>query len=107
MNKHFELDIINGQAKIKLLGRKIKFDLDKLIELEKVINSLYSQEIFSVELDFANTITITSLVLGQLVSYNKEFVKRNGGFSIINANDNVYEVFSITEINTIINVQHI
>jgi len=107
MNENFELDIVNGQAKIKLLGQRIKFDLEKLIELERVINSLYSQEVFSVELDFSNVTMITSLVLGQLVSYNKEFVKRNGGFSIINANDNIYEVFAITEINTIIDVQRV
>ena len=107
MNDHFELDIVNGQAKIKLLGKKIKFDLEKLIELEKVINSLYSQDIFSVELDFYNIKMITSLVLGQLVSYNKELVKRKGGFSIINANDNIYEVFAITEINSIIDVQRV
>ena len=107
MNEHFELDIVNGQAKLKLLGRKIKFDLEKLIELEKVINSLYSQDIFSIELDFSNISIITSLVLGQLVSYNKELVKRKGGFSIINANENIYEVFAITEINTIISVQRV
>ncbi|MDX9702908.1 MAG: STAS domain-containing protein [Candidatus Auribacterota bacterium] len=98
------IDISDNKASVSFLQNEVKFDLDLADELDSVIRKLYNDNVFRIELDFQNIAFVTSLVLGKLVSYHRDLSAKNGELRIINAQQSIIDVFSVTKIDRLIPV---
>jgi anti-sigma B factor antagonist len=69
--------------------------------LPEVIAGLSQRE---VTLDFAKVHFLNSLSLTALLSANKKLRAAGGSLSVVNARPEVYEVFAVTRLNTVLQV---
>lgn len=90
----------------------IEFEDRKILE-ELVINQIGERlgEIIDAEsdprllLDFRNVEHLSSAALGMLITLNKQLTERQGRLVLANINKDIYEVFKITRLNKLFNIQ--
>ncbi len=56
-------------------------------------------------LDFRNVQHLSSAALGMLITLNKQVSERQGQLVLANINAQIYEVFKITKLNKLFNIQ--
>jgi len=56
-------------------------------------------------LDFKNVQHLSSAALGMLITLNKQLAERKGHLVLANINPQIYEVFKITRLNKLFNIQ--
>ncbi|UCD27453.1 MAG: STAS domain-containing protein [Planctomycetota bacterium] len=56
-------------------------------------------------LDFKNVEHLSSAALGMLITLNKQLGKQQGQLVLANINDQILEVFKITKLNKLFNIQ--
>ncbi len=100
-------EISDNKAKIFFNNRNTKLDLDVVLILDKITHDFFDKNIRDIEFDFSEISFITSLALGKLVRYQKDFMSIDGKISIINTTQNVYKVFEDTKLNEILSVRKI
>jgi anti-sigma B factor antagonist len=69
--------------------------------LPAVIDGLSQRQ---VTLDFEHVRVVNSLALTTLLSANKKLLAAGGGLSVVNVRPEVYEVFAVTRLNTVLQV---
>lgn len=70
-------------------------------ELEGLIDDLGTVHLL---LDFTNVMHITSLELGTLINLHKQLQQSGGRLTLFNLNLDVFEVFAVTRLETLINI---
>ena len=100
-------EISGDNAKISFNNSNTKLDLDVILILDKIINDFFDKKIMDIEFDFSEISFITSLALGKLVRYQKDFLSIGGKISIINTIQNIYNVFEDTKLNAVLSVRKI
>lgn len=56
-------------------------------------------------LDFKNVEHLSSAALGMLITLNKQLIERQGKLVLANIHPQIYEVFKITRLNKLFNIQ--
>ncbi len=92
--------------------RVVKFEDRKIIE-ELMINQIGERlsELADAEdnprilLDFDHVEHLSSAALGMLITLNKKLSERNGRLVLVNIRPQIYEVFKITRLNKLFNIQ--
>jgi len=56
-------------------------------------------------LDFKNVEHLSSAALGMLITFNKQLIEQHGQLVLANINPQIYEVFKITKLNKLFNIQ--
>jgi len=56
-------------------------------------------------LDFKNVQHLSSAALGMLITLNKQLIERQGRLVLANIHPQIYEVFRITRLNKLFNIQ--
>jgi anti-sigma B factor antagonist len=69
--------------------------------LPEVIDGLTQRQ---VTLDFANVRFLNSIALTTLLSVHKKLRAAGGNLSVVNVRPEVYEVFAVTRLNTVLQV---
>lgn len=90
----------------------VEFEDRKILE-EHIINQIGEQlgEIAENEahpkllLDFRNVEHLSSAALGMLITLNKQLSERQGRLVLANIHPQIYEVFKITRLNKLFNIQ--
>ena len=57
-------------------------------------------------LDFKNVEHLSSAALGMLITLNKQIIERQGHLVLANIHPQIYEVFKITRLNKLFNIQN-
>ena len=57
-------------------------------------------------LDFKNVEHLSSAALGMLITLNKQLIERQGRLVLANIHPQIYEVFKITRLNKLFNIQN-
>lgn len=57
-------------------------------------------------LDFKNVEHLSSAALGMLITLNKQLLERQGRLVLTNIHPQIYEVFKITRLNKLFNIQN-
>ncbi len=99
---------ITNQGNIQV----VKFEDRKIIE-ELMINQIGERlgELIETEdgrrilLDFDKVEHLSSAALGMLITLNKKLSERNGRLVLVNIRPQIYEVFKITRLNKLFNIQ--
>jgi anti-anti-sigma factor len=94
----------NGEVKIiRLLSEQVlPFGDDALArELEANLDDNTVRHLF---LDFAKVRWITSAELGMLVLLHKRLAARGGRLTLFNLGEEIYEVFTVTRLHTLLEV---
>lgn len=92
--------------------RVVEFEDRKILE-ELVITQIGEQltELIEAEpqprllLDFKNVEHLSSAALGVLITLNKQLAEREGRLALANIQPQIYEVFKITRLNKLFNIQ--
>ncbi len=104
------------QPKLKLRQqgkvRVVEFEDRKILE-ELVISQIGEQlsELVEAEpeprlvLDFKNVEHLSSAALGVLITLNKQVTERKGKLALANIQPQIFEVFRITRLNKLFNIQ--
>lgn len=106
----------DNQPNLKVQRRNdlcfVEFEDRKILE-EHVINQIGERlgEIVEEEsdpkllLDFRNVEHLSSAALGMLITLNKQIGERQGRLVLANIHPQIYEVFKITRLNKLFNIQ--
>ena len=90
---------------VNFIDRKI---LDEQ-NIQKIGEDLFSlvDELgrIKVLLNFSNVEYLSSAALGKFISLNKKVQSKGGKLVMCNINDDIYEVFEITKLNKLFNIQ--
>lgn len=110
-------DMPESQPKLKTRKQGgvtvIEFEDRKILE-ELIINQIGERlsEIIEAEsdprllLDFQHVEHLSSAALGMLITLNKQLTERHGRLVLANINKDIYEVFKITRLNKLFNIQN-
>ncbi len=106
-NETVSFEIFEDKAKIFFNKANTKLDLDIVLLLDEITNDFFDRKITDIEFDFSKISFITSLSLGKLVRYQKDFASVGGKISIVNTTQNVYNVFKDTKLDNVLSVRKI
>ena len=108
--------MVEEQPKLKIRQqenlRVVEFEDRKILE-EQAINQIGKRLAGLAEetpkpkllLDFKNVQHLSSSALGMLITLNKQLMEREGRLVLANIHPQIYEVFKITKLNKLFNIQ--
>jgi anti-anti-sigma factor len=99
-----DLNIDGDQAVIRLPGAQFG-TVEQQPDDERLIALVADLQQPQLVLDFSNIMFLTSLGLSMLLRLRKRLVERGRGLAILNLQPHVYEVFSVTHLNTVFDVR--
>jgi anti-sigma B factor antagonist len=103
--RRLEVEDIGEITVVNFIDRKI---LDEQ-NIQKIGEDLFSlvDELgrIKVLLNFSNVEYLSSAALGKFISLNKKVQSKSGKLVMCNINDDIYEVFEITKLNKLFNIQ--
>jgi anti-sigma B factor antagonist len=103
--RRLEVEDIGEITVVNFIDRKI---LDEQ-NIQKIGEDLFSlvDELGRVKvlLNFSNVEYLSSAALGKFISLNKKVQSKGGKLIMCNINDDIYEVFEITKLNKLFNIQ--
>ena len=103
--RRVETEEINGVTVVNFIDRKIldEQNIQKIGEdLFHLVDSENRQKIL---LNFGNVEYLSSAALGKFITLNKKVQAAGGKLILCNIDPNIYEVFEITKLNKLFNIQ--
>ena len=94
-----------GVSIVEFQDRKILDELCINQILERLRELIEDQPTPRLLLDFHNVEHLSSAALGVLITLNKEILGRQGRLVLANIHPQIYEVFKITRLNKLFNIQ--
>jgi anti-sigma B factor antagonist len=102
---NLEIRTQDGVSIVEFRDRKIleELTINQIGEqLSELADSAPSPKIL---LDFKNVEHLSSAALGMLITLSKQLTERQGKMVLANINPQIYEVFRITRLNKLFNIQ--
>ena len=96
--KNIELD---GEEFLSIELNKDDLGLIHSGDLKSLVNEQISKKNSKIMFDFVNIDNINSSGLGVLISCLKTIKDKNGKFKLVNVNDKIKKIFTITKLNLV------
>jgi anti-sigma B factor antagonist len=101
-----DLNIDGDQAVVRLPGAQFG-TLERQTDDEHLLALIADLQQQQLVLDFSNVKFLTSLGLALLLTLRKRLAEGGRGLAILNLQPDVYEVFSVTRLNTVFDVRQL
>jgi anti-anti-sigma factor len=99
-----DLDIDGDKAVVRLPGAQFG-TVERQPEDAQLLSSIVELEQHQLILDFRNVRFLTSLGLAMLLTLRKQLAEGGRRLAILNLQPHVYEVFTVTRLNTLFDVR--
>ncbi len=96
----------DGICIVEFLNRKILEELTINQIGEQLMEVADNEPEPKMLLDFRNVEHLSSAALGMLITLNKQLMERQGRLVLANIHPQIYEVFRITRLNKLFNIQN-
>ena len=103
--RRVETEEINGVTVVQFIDRKI-LDEQNIQKIGEDLFHLVDNEARKkILLNFGNVEYLSSAALGKFITLNKKVLAAGGKLILCNIDPNIYEVFEITKLNKLFNIQ--
>jgi anti-anti-sigma factor len=99
-----DFDIDGDQAVVRLPGAQFG-TVDRQPEDARLLSSVVELQQRQLILDFGNVEFLTSLGLAMLLTLRKRLAEGGRRLALLNLQPDIYEVFSVTRLNTVFDVR--
>ena len=103
--RRLEVENMGDITVVHFLDKKILDEQNIQIIGEQLFNLVDNEGCRKVLLNFGNVEYLSSAALGKFISLNKKVQSKGGKLVMCNINDDIYEVFEITKLNKLFNIQ--
>ena len=95
---------LEGEQFVSVVLSKDELGLIHSNDLKTLINEQLQKDNRKIVFDFSNIDTINSSGLGILISCLKSIKDKKGTFKLINVNDKIKKIFTITKLNLVFDI---
>lgn len=95
---------LEGEQFVSIVLSKDELGLIHSNDLKSLINEQLQKDNRKIVFDFINIDTINSSGLGILISCLKSIKDKKGTFKLINVNDKIKKIFTITKLNLVFDI---
>ena len=103
--RRLEVEHIGDVTVVHFVDRKILDEQNIQIIGEQLFNLVDEEGAKKLLLNFSNVEYLSSAALGKLITLNKKVNAVNGKLVLCNIDPQIYEVFEITKLNRLFNIQ--
>ena len=103
--RRLEVEQIGDVTVVNFVDRKILDEQNIQIIGEQLFGLVDNEGCKKLLLNFGNVEYLSSAALGKFISLNKKVQAKSGKLVMCNINDDIYEVFEITKLNKLFNIQ--
>jgi anti-sigma B factor antagonist len=103
--RRLDTEEVNGVTVVNFVDRKI-LDEQNIQKIgEELFGLVDGQNRVKILLNFGNVEYLSSAALGKFITLNKKVQAAGGKLILCNIDPNIYEVFEITKLNKLFNIQ--
>jgi anti-sigma B factor antagonist len=103
--RRLEVEEIGDITVVNFIDRKILDEQNIQLIGEQLFGLVDEQKRRKVLLNFTNVEYLSSAALGKLITLNKKLQNAGGKLILCNIDPQIYEVFEITKLNRVFNIQ--